>query len=59
MFAHVVLAKTLGIHRARVIRACITKKVDLRERGLHVGLLGKAEAEGDTREGRYSSGEEE
>ena len=35
------------------------RRMDLWERGLHAGLLGDAEAEGDAREGRAASGEEE
>ena len=54
------LANTLGVHRDRDIRARITTRMDLWERGLHVGLLGDAEAEVPTREGRAASvGEEE
>ena len=46
IFAHVVLTKTLGIHRAREIRVRITRRMDLLERGQHVGQVGDAEAEG-------------
>ena len=49
VFAHVVLTKTLGIRRAREIRARITRRMDLWERGQHVGLVGDAEAEGAAR----------
>ena len=59
VFAHVVLTKALGIRRAQEIRARITRRMDLWERGLHVGLLGDAEAEGAAREGRAASGGEE
>ena len=56
VFTHVVLMKTLGVHRAREIRALITRRMDLWERGLHVGLEGDAEAEGAARKGRAASG---
>ena len=46
-FAHVVLTKTLGIHRAREIQARITLRIDLWERGQHGGLVVDAKAEGD------------
>ena len=60
VFAHVVLTKTLGVRRARNIRARITRSMDLWERRQHAGLVGDAEAEGGAREGRAaSSGEEE
>ena len=60
VFAHVVLTKTLGVRRAQEIRARITRRMDLWERGQHVGLVGDAEAEGAAREGRSDfSGEEE
>ena len=49
VFAHVVLMKTLGIHRAKEIRERITRWMDLWERGLHAGLVGDDEAEGATR----------
>ena len=49
VFAHVVLAKTLGIRRAREIRARITQRMDLWESGMHAGLVGDAEAEGAAR----------
>ena len=54
------LTKTLGILRAREIRARITRRMDLWERGHHAGLVGDAEAEGAARKGRAAfSGEEE
>ena len=60
VFAHVVLTKTLGVRRAREIRARITRRMDLWERGQHAGLVGDAEAEGAARKGRADfSGEEE
>ena len=37
----------------------INRRMDLWERGIHTGLVGGAEAEGDAREVRASSGEEE
>ena len=60
VFAHVVLTKTLGVRQAQEIRARITRRMDLWERGQHVGLVGDAEAEEAAREGRAAfSGEEE
>ena len=55
VFAHVVFTETLGVCRARKIRAWITRRMDLWERGLHVGLVGDFEAEEASREGRSSS----
>ena len=49
----------MGVRRAKEIRARITKRIDLWERGLHAGLVGDADAEGAVREGRASSGGEE
>ena len=43
VFAHVVLTKTLGVRRACEIRAQITGRMDLWERGLHVGMVGDAQ----------------
>ena len=54
VFAHVVLTKTLGVRRAQEIRARITRRMDLWERGQHTGLVGYADAEGAAREGRAS-----
>ena len=59
VFAHVVLTKTLGVRRAREIRDRITWRMDLWERGLHMGMVGDSEAEGAAREGRAASGGEE
>ena len=59
VFAHVIITKTFGVHRAREIRARITRRMDLWERGHHAGLVGDAEAEGDEREGRAASSSEE
>ena len=60
VFTHVVLTKTLGVRRAREIRARITRQMDLWERGLHAGLVGYAKAEGAARKVRAASvGEEE
>ena len=60
VFTHVVLTKTLGVRRAREIRARINRCVDLWDRGQHAGLVGGAGAEGADREGRSTfSGEEE
>ena len=59
-FAHVVLTKMLAVCRAKEIRARITSRMYLWDRGLHAGLVGDAKAEGATREGRATSdGEEE
>ena len=58
VFTHIVLTKTLGVHRAQEIRVRITRWMDLWYRGLHMGLVGYAEAEGGTREGRAASGGE-
>ena len=49
----------MGVRRAREIRVRITRLMDLWERGLHAGLVGDAEAEGSSREGRAASGGEE
>ena len=51
--------KTLGIRRAKEIRAQITRQMDLWERGIHTGLVGDAKAEGAAKEGRAASGGEE
>ena len=50
----------MDVRRAREIQARITRRIDLWERGIHVGLVGDAEAEGAAREGRAAfSGEDE
>ena len=59
IFAHVALTKPMGIRRAWGIRAMITQRMDLWERGLHAGLVGDSEEEGAAREGRAASGDEE
>ena len=60
VFAHVILTKTLGLRRAWEIQAWITRCMDLWERGLHADMVGDAEAEGATQEGRDASrGKEE
>ena len=59
VFAHSVLTKMLGFRKARDIWTRITRWMDIWERGLHVGLVGDTDAEGDSREGRASSGGEE
>ena len=56
VFAQVVLTKMLSVRRAREIRARTTRRMDLWERGLHASLVGDAEAEGASREGRAASG---
>ena len=45
IFTHVVFTETLGVHRANEIRAEITRRMDLWERGLYEGLVGDSEAE--------------
>ena len=59
IFAHVVLTKTLGVRRARDIRARITRRMELWERGQHAGLVGDADVEGAAREGRAAFSREE
>ena len=59
VFAHVVLTETLGVCRAREIRARIMRRIYLWERGLNAGLVGDAEAEGAAREDRADSGGKE
>ena len=61
IFAHIVLTKTFSVSRAREIRARITRRIDLWERGHHAGLVGDAEAKGADRKGRaaFSSKEED
>ena len=59
VFYRVALTKTLGVHRAKEIRSRITWRMDLWERFLHTGMVGDAEAEEASREGRSSSGGEE
>ena len=58
-FAHIVLRKTLSIHRDREIRARITRRMDLWERGIHAGLVGDSKAEVAARDGRSLSGRED
>ena len=58
-FSHIFHTKTLGVSRSKEICARITSRIDLWERGLHAGLVGGAEAEGASREGKAASGEEE
>ena len=59
VFAHVVLTKTLDVRGYLDIWDIITRRMDLWERGLHVGLVGDAEEEGAAREGRVASGGDE
>ena len=60
VLSHVVLKKTLGVRAAKEIRARITRRMELWERGLHAGLAGDAKAEGVARDFRSASrGEEE
>ena len=59
IFYHVFLTKTLGAPRVRGIWDRITRRMELCERGIHTGLVGDTEAEGDSREVRASSGGEE
>ena len=46
IFSHAVLAKTLGAHKAREIRARIDRQFDLWKRGIHTGLVRYALVEG-------------
>ena len=57
--SHIVLMKTLGVCRAKEIRAWITRQMDIWKRGLHAGQVGDAEAEGAARERRAARGGEE
>ena len=59
IFTHVALTKTLGARWDREIRAQITSRMDLWDRGLHSGLVGDTESEGSAREGRAASGGEQ
>ena len=60
VFVHVVFTKMLEVCQAREIRARITRRTDLLDRGQHAGLVGDSEAEGASQEGRSAfSGEEE
>ena len=43
VFAHVVLTKTLRVRRAQDIWYRITRRMDLWERGMYVGLIGDAD----------------
>ena len=58
VYAHVVLTMMLVVHRAQNIRAQITRRMDLWDRGLHAGLVWDAEVEGAVRDGRAGSGGE-
>ena len=49
VFDHVILNNTLGICKAREIRASIDQQLDLWDRGLHGGLVGDNLAEGRSR----------
>ena len=49
----------MGVRRDQDIQARITRRMDLWERGLRVGLVGGAEAEGCAREGRAATGSKE
>ena len=49
----------MGICRSKEIQAQITRRKDLWEKGLHVGLVGDAESEGGAKEGRAASDWEE
>ena len=46
VFAYIILTKMLGVCRAWEIRARITSRMDLWERGIDEGLVGDAKAEG-------------
>ena len=49
----------MGIHRARDIKARITSRMYLWVRGIHAGLVGDMESEGETREVRAAIGVDE
>ena len=55
VFANAVLTKMLGVRRTQEIRAQITRRMDLWERGLHGGLVRDDKAEGAAREDRAAS----
>ena len=59
VFAHIVLANTLGARRDKDILARITRRMELWDRGIHTGLVGDADAEGAASKGRYASRGEE
>ena len=59
VFSHFVLTKTLGVRRARDIRAHISRRMGLWERGIHAGLVGEAKEERASREVRTASRGEE
>ena len=42
VFVHVVLTKKLGIIRARGIRDRISRRIELCDRGIYMGLVGDA-----------------
>ena len=44
VFTHVVLTNTLGVRRAKEIRAWITRRMELWEWGIHAVLVGDTEA---------------
>ena len=54
IFARVVLTKTLGVRRTRDIRSRVTSRISLWDRGIHVVLVGRVEAERSARESRAS-----
>ena len=45
IFAHLILTKMLDICRVREIRLRITMRMELWERGIHMGLVGDVEME--------------
>ena len=60
VFSRAVIKKTLGICRSREIRDRVTRRMDVCDRGTHVGLMGGVDAEGPDREDMAASeGEEE
>ena len=59
VFTNIILTKKLGVRRAREIRVRITSIMDLWERGLHIGLVGDAEVEGNVRDIRADGGGED
>ena len=59
VFANIILTNNLGVHRAQEIRARITRRMDLWERGQHEVLVEDAKVEGAAREGKSAFIDEE
>ena len=56
IFDHVVLTNSFGVRGTRKIRAWITRRIDLCDRGLQLGLVGDVRSEEAAREGRSANG---